>query len=182
MIVRRDGGLVSCVRVEAAPFLLLSDREKDRRIGAFFEAVQGLPGRAQIVSLPRPLDLDAYLRELETQLLEASGARKTALRGYLSYVRNLVAGGTAVERRYYVLISWDGRQKGAQEELSARTREFLADLARADLTAHLSDDREVLDLLFYFFNPAQAAFERPVEADGAPVYSSEKGGEDDGSS
>ncbi|MBC7336227.1 MAG: hypothetical protein H5U01_08155 [Clostridia bacterium] len=174
LIVRADGVLVAVIRIEPAPFSLLSDRERERRIAATFEAFQGLPGAAQVISLPRPLDLDAYISSLEGLLAEAEGARRAVLRGYLQYVRGLAAGGIAVERRFYILIPGEARKKGGREELLARAREFAAALARADLTAHLCDDREILDLLFVFFNPSQAAFERPAEPAAAPIYRTAK--------
>lgn len=170
LLVRQDGVPVAVVRVEPAPFSLLSEAERERRISALFEAVQSLPGAAQILSLPRPLDLDAYISSLEALLAEAEGSRRAVLRSYVQYVRSLVAGAGAVERRFYVLVPGEGRKKGGREELLARAREFLAALARADLQARLCDDREILDLLFVFFNPAQAAFERPVEAAPATIY------------
>lgn len=175
LVVRQDGVPVAVVRVEPAPFSLLSDRERERRIAALFEAVQGLAGAAQVLSLARPLDLDAYIEDLEARLREADGARKAILRGYLSYVRGLAAAGSAVERRFYVLIPGEaGKKKGGREELMARAREFLAALSRAELSARLCDDREILDLLFCFFNPAQAAFERPAEASPAPMYTAKE--------
>lgn len=174
LILRQDGTLVAVIRVEPAPFSLLSDRERERRIAAAFEAFQGLGGTAQVISLPRPLDLDAYISDLEARLAEADGARKTVLRAYLSYVRGLAAAGTAVERRFYVLLPGEAKKKGAREELLACAREFVAALGRADLAARICDDREILDLLFVFFNPAQAAFERPIEAAVAPIYTAKE--------
>ena len=173
LIVRSDGVLVAAVRVEPAPFGLLSDRERERRIGALHEAIQALPGAVQIAVVPRPIDLDAYLRDLEGRLPEADGNRRTLLRGYLSYVRGLVGGGEALERRFYVLIpanAQGGSRRGAREELTQRAVEFVAALGRAELQAHLCDDREIIDLLFTWLHPAQAAFERPADPVPAPRY------------
>ena len=173
LIVRTDGALVAVVRVEPAPFSLLSDRERERRIGALHEAIQGLSGAVQIAVVPRPIDLDAYLRDLEARLREADGPRRPLLRGYLSYVRSLVGSGEALERRFYVLVamaSADAKRRGARDELVQRTTEFVAALGRAELTAHLCDDREVIDLLFSFLHPVQAAFERAAEPVPAPRY------------
>ena len=173
LLVRADGVLVAAVRVEPAPFGLLSERERERRIGALHEAIQALPGAVQIAVVPRPIDLDAYLGDLEGRLGEADGPRRALLRGYLSYVRSLVGGGEALERRFYVLIPANapgGARRGAREELTQRALEFVAALGRAELQAHPCDDREVVDLLFTWLHPAQAAFERPGDPGPAVRY------------
>ena len=173
LIVRTDGVLVAVVRVEPAPFALLSDRERERRIGALHEAIQALPGAVQIVVVPRPIDLDQYLRDLESRLRETDGPRRALLRGYLTYVRSLVGSGEALERRFFVLVPMspaDSKRRGARDELIQRTTEFVGALGRAELTAHLCDDREVIDLLFSFLHPAQSAFERPTEPVPAARY------------
>lgn len=173
VMVRSDGALVAVVRVEPSPFGLLSDRERERRISALHEAIQALPGAVQIAVVPRPIDLDAYLRDLEGCLREADGARRGLLRGYLAYVRSLVGSGEALERRFYVLIpvaGADAQRRGARDELLQRATEFVAALGRAELQAHLCDDREIIDLLFVWLHPAQAAFERAAETVPAPRY------------
>lgn len=181
LLVRSDGTLVAAVRVEPAPFGLLSERERERRIGALHEAIQALPGAVQIAVVPRPIDLDAYLRDLEGRLAEADGPRRALLRGYLSYVRSLVGGGEALERRFYVLIPAPppgGDRRGAREELTQRAGEFVAALGRAELQAHPCDDREVVDLLFTWLHPVQAAFERLVPGSVTVRYCAEGGAAD----
>ena len=162
VILRTDGTAVAVVRVEPAPFGLLSDAERERRIAAVHEAIQGLPGPAQIVVTSRPIDLDAYLLDLERRLAEAEGARRSLLRGYLGYVRGLAAGGEATERRFHVLLVGEaGRTDG--EVVLQRASEFAAALARADLAAHVCEDRGVTDLLFSFLHPARAGTESADE-------------------
>ena len=169
LILRTDGTAVAVVRVEPAPFGLLSDTERERRIAAVHEAIQGLAGPAQIVVTSRPIDLDAYLLDLESRLAEAEGARRSLLRGYLGYVRELAAGGEATERRFHVLLVGEaGRADG--EAVVQRASEFAAALGRADLSAHVCDDREVTDLLFCFLHPARAGTETADEPAPATRY------------
>lgn len=157
IMYRQDGLPVAVVRVQPAPFSLLSDRERERRITTLFEAIQSLPGQIQIAAVPRPIDLDQYIRDLDQRHELADGPRKRLLRGYRGYVRNLVAGAEAMEKRFFVLIVGESN---AEEELLQRSREFVSNLSRAELTAHVCDFREILDLQFTFFHAAQAAFER----------------------
>jgi len=173
-LVRADGYLAAVIRVEPAAFSLLSQTERARRITALHEAIQGLPGGVQVVSVPRPIDLDAYITDLEARQLEADGSRKAVLRGYVHYVRSLAANAEAMERRFYLLIAGEGRNRGEREELQQRTGELVQALARAELQVKLCNEQEVLDLLFCFFHPAQAAFERPAIPTAAPVYTTAK--------
>lgn len=170
LIHRYDGSLVGVIRVEPAAFGLLSPGEKNRRIAGLHEAIQTLTGAAQICAIPRPINLDAYITDLENRILEAEGSSKTMLRGYVQYVRSLVASAQAMERRFYVLMTEDGKKKGAREQLQQRMGEFVSALGRAELRAHICSDQEVLDLLFCFFHPAQAALERPTWPVSAPIY------------
>ena len=161
LIVRRDGHLVAAIRVEPAPFALLSPREQGRQVRGLFEALQGLDGPVQILALPRPLDLDRYILDLQGRLSEADGPRRVLLRGYLGYVRTLASTGGAVERRFYLLLPGGAAgRRGADEELRGRAGELAAGLTRAGLGAHPCDEREITDLLYVFLHPAQAAFER----------------------
>jgi hypothetical protein len=133
------------------------------------EALQGLAGPAQIVVTSRPIDLDAYLLDLEHRLAEAEGARRSLLRGYLGYVRGLAAGGQATERRFHVLLVGEaGRPDG--EAVLQRASEFAVALVRADLSAHVCDDREVTGLLFAFLHPAHAGTESAHEPAPAARY------------
>ena len=169
VILRTDGTAVAVVRVEPAPFGLLSVAERERRIAAVHEAIHGLAGPAQIVVTSRPIDLDAYLLDLERRLAEAEGARRSLLRGYLGYVRGLAVGGAATERRFHVLLVGEAGRMDGQAVLQ-RASEFAAALARADLAAHVCDDREVADLLFSFLHPARAGTESADEPAPATRY------------
>ncbi len=186
LIVRADGGMGAVIRVEAAPFGLLSDRERDRRIRACHESLQGIDGAVQILAVERPVALDSYLDGLEAGLRESAGARRAVLRGYLSYVRRVVGSGDAPDRRYYVLLSateTTGRRKGLlRDELAQRARDVAASLGRAELRAHVCDDAEVLDLLVAWLHPAHAARERVEAAAGSTtryVFEEEEPGNGD---
>jgi len=166
-----DATPVTVVRVEPSPFSLLSDREKERRIGALFEAIQAIPGDMQIEAIPRPIDLDIYIKALEVKLKETEGKRKVILRGYTNYVRKITAGAEAMEKRFFVLIPGE---KGNEDELLSKTKEFVGELARAELNAHLSSYQEILDMLFSFFHSPQAAFERAEEKETVTPYFNRK--------
>ena len=143
--------------------------ERERRIAAVHEALQGLPGPAQIVVTSRTTHLDAYLQDVERRLTESEGAHRSLLRGYRGYVRGLPAGGKATERRFHALLVGEAGRTDGQAVLQ-RASEFAAALDRADLAGHVCEDREVTGLLFSFLHPARAGTESAHEPAPATRY------------
>ena len=162
VICRRDGSPAAVLRVRPYNFALKSRNEKKRVISAVHEAFNGQREPMQIISLGRPVDLDAYLRRLESLSRDLTGNpfRRLLLQNYLRYVSGMVAGGEALERRYYILLPY---KKGSQarEEAIQRAFELKGMLEGAGLEVDVCYDQEIIDLLFCFTHPVQAAFERP---------------------
>ena len=158
-IYRRDGHLVSVLRVEPMNLTLKSDNEKKRIITALHEALNGQLEPLQIFCLPRPVDLDTYLESLQTQARETiNPMKKRLLQEYIQYVASVVKGGEAIEHRYYILIS-QKPGKHDKDELSQKTYELAMSLERSGLKINVCDDTAILDMLFSFLQPTQAAFE-----------------------
>ena len=158
----RDGSLAAVLRVRPYNFTLKSRNEKRRVISAVHEAFNGQKELLQILCLGRPVDLDAYLRHLENLSRDLTGkpVRRRLLQNYLRYVSGMVAGGEALERRYYIILP---QKKGSQarEEAIQRAFELKGMLEGAGLEVDVCNDQEIIDLLFCFTHPVQAAFERP---------------------
>lgn len=162
----KNGRVAAVIKIEPAPFTLLSELEKSRRIKSLYEAFQALSSKAQVFCMPRPIDLDRYLNDLEDLLKEIDSGRRPILRGYLNYVRGIVSSAVATERRFYILIP---EEKSRADELQKKVREFVTMLTKAELKAEQCGETEMLDLLFCFFNPAQASFERPGIVSSTPM-------------
>ena len=159
LIIRRDGFLVAILKVEPLNIDLKSEREKKRIIRAVHEIFNGQREAFQILSLGRPVDLDSYLQDLEGMVRKADARRKRHLREYVRHVAGIVTSGEALEHRYYVLLSQEPDPQ-AHDELLKRSYEMAAGLKTSGLKVALCQDREIIDLLFSFMHPAQAAFER----------------------
>ncbi len=180
VIARGDGVSVAALRVLPAAFGLLSESERERRIALVHEALQGLSGRAQLCSLPRPVDLGAYTLDLERRLAAAAGPRRGLLAGYLRYVRALTGAGSgapALEHRHYVLLA--GEPGAPPDGLRLRAAEFAAALGRADLEAVPCGDAELEGLLRSFLEPLHAAEAVPAAA-AAPRHDPAMEGSADG--
>lgn len=163
LIHRGDGAVAGGLRVEPVNFGLQSEREQGRTITALHEVLNGLREPIQIISLPRPIDLDAYLLALDAKLRDLPEHRQPLLRQYRRYVEGLVRGGSAVERRFYVLVARSGKQ--ARDELRQQITELAEGLSRAGLQPLPLTDQDLADMLDAWAHPAQAAFER-VQAGG----------------
>lgn len=157
-LIRPDGAVVGGVAVAPLSLALKSENEKRAIIGAIHAAVNGLTVPWQILSVYRPVDLDAYLASLDGMLSEADQRRKQVLRDYTAWVHGLVRSGEAVERRYYILVA----RTGPDAILEHRTalQALAEDLGRArGMQARVMDDAAWRELLFLAFHSGQAAYE-----------------------
>lgn len=158
-IHKRNGDLVTVLRVEPLNITLKSDNEKKRIITAVHEALNGQLEPIQIFCLPRPVDLDSYLDRLQEQAREIiNPTKKRLLQEYIHYIATIVRGGEAIEHRYYILLSQKAG-KLAKEELTGRAFELASYLSKSGLIIEICDDVAILDMLFSFLQPTQAAFE-----------------------
>jgi hypothetical protein len=164
VLVRGDVPL-AVVRIEPAPVALLSEREVARRVEDMREALAGLQGPWQAVSVQRPVDLDAYLADLDAALAQAAGPRRGLMREYARYVRGLVGGGEAVEVRHYLLVGPPGATWSEAEARKA-AEEAAEAVRRGGLGAAVPGVGELMDLLAAALQPARRA--EPVTAP-APV-------------
>lgn len=169
LLHRPDGGVVGGVRIEPLSLLLKSDREVQAIIGAVHAAVNGLQVPWQVLSLYRPVDLDAYLNSLST--LQVDSRRRQVLRAYRGWVEGQVRGGETVERRYYLLVTRTGQE--ALAEHRQHLPALATDLARArGLQARVMRDADWREALFLAFHAEQAAVESvpsgPIRL--APIY------------
>lgn len=159
VIKRRDGCLVSALKVEPLNIDLKSSKEKKRIIRAVHEAFNGQWEAFQIICVGRPVDLDAYLQHLEERAAKADSKRKRHLREYIRRVAGIVTGGEALEHRYYILLSQEPDVQ-AREELLKRSYEMAGNIKKSGLKVSICSDSEIIDLLFTFTHPAQTAYER----------------------
>jgi hypothetical protein len=162
-VYKKDGAIVAVLRVDAINISLKSDNEKQRIISAVHEALNGQREPIQIICLPRALDLDQYLSSLNDRLKSTTdGLKRRLLADYVKYVAGLVTEGEVLERRYYILLeqrAGGGKRQNQREELQKRCYEFRSNLSTSGLKVEICSDHEIIDLLFSFLNPRQAAYE-----------------------
>ena len=162
-IHKRDGSMVAVLRVDAMNISLKSDSERQRIISAVHEAINGQREPFQMICLPRALDLDQYIAGLNERLKSTTNnLKRRLLAEYIRYVASLVTDGDVLERRYYILLEQKpgaGKRQNQREELQKRCYEFSGNLGASGLRVQMCNDQEIVDLLFSFLNPRQAAYE-----------------------
>ncbi|MBJ6360504.1 hypothetical protein ACFOQM_04145 [Paenibacillus sp. GCM10012307] len=180
---RRDGSIITAIRIQPVNFELLSDNEKYAKIKSFEEVLNGIEYTFQIISIARPVDLDNFItrmEELKSNVTETKSETKEELQqeikkinkeddirnrllnSYMSHAAALATSGETVERQFYILLDQKLGKTTQKDEilLFQRTNELASNLVGADLIAHVCNDEELRDLLFIFTNSNQAAFER----------------------
>ncbi|EIV99929.1 hypothetical protein [Thermoanaerobacter siderophilus] len=161
MILLKDGRYVCVLKVMPLNIGLKSENEKKRIIQTVYEALNGFKDSMQIFSMGRPVDLDPYINFLQTKSREETSViKKRLLQEYLKYVASIVTSGEAIERRFFIMLS--SKEK---DELKAKAHELANNLEKSGLKVEIAADQDIIDLLFSFSHPSQAAFER------APLFS-----------
>ena len=169
-LIRPDGAVVAGVKIAPFNLALKSERERQGIITSFQAALNGLTVPWQLLSLERPVDLDAYLDSLD-RIEVPNGPQKRILRDYAGWVRAQAQSGNQVERRYYLLTTRPG--KDAQAEHRTALRGLVDDLARIrGFRTTILDDALWRELLFLVFHADQAATEAVPEGGprATPVY------------
>ncbi len=168
-LIRPDGGVVGGLTIAPFSLQLKSAREVENLVRAFQAALNGLTVPWQVLSIGRPMDLDAYLESLDRQLMESDPRRKPLLREYLRWVSNMVRSGSTVERRYYLLLTRHGPD--AVSEHREHLRAVAEDLARIStgFRSMPMTDADWRELLFLAFHADQSSIERvPTDRVGIP--------------
>lgn len=170
MILLKDGRYVCVLKVMPLNIGLKSENEKKRIIETVHEALNGFKDSMQIFSIGRPIDLDSYINFLQTKSREeTSTIKKRLLQEYLKYVASIVTSGEAIERRFFIMLS-----EKEKDEIKVKAHELAVNLEKSGLKVEVAMDQDIIDLLFSFSHPSQAAFEKAPVFNGPylpPVYS-----------
>ena len=167
LIYRKDNGIVSAIRVHPVNINLLSDKEKMRKVKRLEEGLNGIDYIYQILSIAKPVDLDAYILKLETLKAETDSIlKKKLLSMYSRQAAAKATSGEALERHFYILIDYMLGKKPQLDEqvLLQRATTLASSMSSAELFSSVCTDNELRTLQFIFSNPAHSSFERaPVD-------------------
>lgn len=160
ILYRKDKVLAGALRIQPENLELLSDREKERKVEALAEELNGENEDMEIFCIGRPVDLNNYLEWLQEKAkMESDFTRKMLLKGYIQQASQLASGGEMTERRFYFIFKKPVGNK-AELELISKLTDFTHKLAQAELVSHVCSDDELLEVLSLFANPLQASVEK----------------------
>lgn len=197
IIILKDGGLRSILKVSSLNFALKSEEEQSGLINQYQGFLNALKFDIQIVMQSRRLDLYNYMRYLkEVAQQQTNEMVKIQTEDYINYIERLLTKANIMDKRFYVVIPFfptGVQQKGWIDKIlggSKTTIQFSAEqfkshkeqlLERANIvTQGLGGmglkvtplaTQEIIELLYGIYNPEEAMSERLVEAGGlsAPV-------------
>ena len=172
LLIRQDGAMVAGLSIAPYSLALKSTREQTQAVDVLTEALNGLDCAWQWLSLYRPVDLNAYLHQVDGTLeTTPQGKRRQVLADYLRWATGLVRAGETVERKYYLLLTRTSKDAGNEHRNTLQHLSGTLNGLRGFQATPL-DDAAWRELLFLAFHAEQAAFE-PIP-DGfsaqAPVY------------
>ena len=157
-LLRTDGAVIGGLAISPLPLELKSARETAQIISTLHAVLNGLSVPWEILSTYRPVDLDPYLNALATRVRAAQAPRQRVLQDYRQWVSELAHSGSAVERRYYLLITRTGPE--ALKEHRSTLPALSQDLERIrGLRTTLLDEALWRELIFLSFHGDKAASE-----------------------
>lgn len=163
VMYRRDNHIVTGFNVQPDNISLKSEDERKKRITSIYEVLNGLDYYHQTLAIPRPVDLDDYISNLQNMKNEAeSFSKKRLFDGYIRQAVQMATSGEVVERHYYILISHEIKKKNKNVlmEMREKIKDLAQDFTGAGLVSRVCSEQELRDLLFIFFNQQQSAYER----------------------
>lgn len=173
-VYRRDGQVVSIVKIQPLNIDLLSKSEQRVRIRSLLEALNGFDFPYQIFITAKPVDLDGYIQRLEEMKDQANIKRRRLLDQYIRTASRKASSGEALERNFYLVTSMERDRRLGDGFLFERAREIASNLTGAGLIASVCSEQELRDLYFTFANPIQSAVERsPLDNSNLPPLYSE---------
>jgi hypothetical protein len=167
-IRRKDGYYVGAVKIQPLNINLYPLEEQHRIIKQLSEVLSGIDYNYVFYSIDRPVDLDGYIQELEIKKTEEKDLiKKRILEEDLRFAAAMASEGDALDRYFYILHSIKKDTNSDKQIAYKRSLEFASELNSIGLYSHACSDHELRELLFIYFNPSHATFEKTP--DGGPI-------------
>ncbi len=176
-----SGGQYRAVlEVSSVNFALQGEVEQEATVAGFAAFLNGLSFPVQILMKARPIDLEAYLAELERRALQFPEDLADLARDHVSFLRRLARSRTLLERRFYIVVpaqagprtmgylrNWPfGRKtigldaESARKPLIFRCEEVERQLVRCGLTVRRLASDQLAQLLYDCWCPELARVQR----------------------
>ena len=178
VVIQKSGGLCSVLLVSSINFELKADDEKQAIISAYQSFLNSLDYPIQILITSRQINLDDYLVDLENHYeKQANELLKLQIGEYLNFINSLIEVSNVISKNFYVVIPYSpgantksffsrGKSSSSYSEkqleeyrnqLWQRVKQVRVGLLGLGLHAEALNTRELIELLYNFYNPARKA-------------------------
>jgi len=190
-IIMRDGTLRAVLLASSINFALKSEEEQNAIISAYVGFLNNLDFPLQIVIQSRELNIDGYLNTLKQKEKEQTNELlKMQTAEYLEYVAELISLGKIMNKKFYVIISYNpssDKQKGffsrlldslkpamiikmkeerflrRKVELNRRLENVMGGLASMGINSAPLDTQSLIELFYNTYNPETSANQKLAE-------------------
>ncbi len=189
-IIMNDGTMRSILMVSSINFALKNEDEQNAIIGAYVGFLNNLSFPLEIVIHSRELNIENYLNDLrEKEKAQTNELLKAQTAEYIDYVAELVSLGKIMNKRFYVVVSYNplsDEKKGfvsrigeifspsslvrikqdrfekLKKELDRRVDSVVSGLASIGLNVVELDTQALIELLYNIYNP-EVAGNQPLQ-------------------
>ena len=156
---RRDHQLVAYIRIEPVNVAMMKDSKQREKVIQMKAALSSITDAYQVLCISRSVDMSIFKQDLQNKSESSSNPiQQQLLKMYQSEADQMIASGTANERRFYLAIAMpianEKNPRITEEELWKKAYAIVNDFNSMELSAHLCTDQEIRELLFTFYRPA----------------------------
>ena len=184
-VIMNDGTLRSLVMVSSINFALKNEDEQNAIIAAYVSFLNNLSFPLQLVIHSRELNIESYLNDLRAkEKAQTNELLKAQTAEYIDYVAELVSLGKIMNKRFYVVISYNPMsddKKGflsrvgeifspssvlkmkqdkfdrLKKELDRRVDSVVGGLASIGLNVVELDTQALIEMMYNVYNPEVSA-------------------------
>jgi hypothetical protein len=114
-VLLKDGTLRAVLLVSSINFALKSEDEQQAIIQGYMGFLNSLEHPLQVCIQSRRMNIDAYMNKLKEQETSiANELLRAQIRDYMSFVRELVDLGEIMQKRFFVVVPYDGGEEGGK--------------------------------------------------------------------
>jgi len=187
-VILRDGSLRAALLVSSVNFALKSEDEQNALVGAYVNFLNSVEFPLQIVVQSRKLDIDGYLRRLDSAKKDLTNELlKRQIIDYQAFIKEMVELGDIMSKKFFVIISYspvEDKKRGFftrlgavltpgkvirldeekfgkyRHSLNQRVENVVMHLSGMGLTSVRLDTQSLIELYYNVYNPDVSANQR----------------------
>lgn len=184
LVILKNGGAVLILQTTAVNFDLLSELEQDALIGAYASLLNSVSFKMQVAIRSKKMDISIYLDSLkEVEKGQINPFLKDKIRSYREFIAQLVSKNDVLDKRFYVVIPYQGSAlpeqtsplaiarkmiglkttpfridkrallEKAKIQLAPKREHIIKQLSRVGIKARQLATQELIELFYDIYNP-----------------------------